>query len=302
MTLNALFMPGPSGTPIEYSATDLRQLIDAIFTQGVLSGGAVTQRAAGANLSVDVSAVRGIVDGTDLPAQGKYFPSLAALNIPTPLPVPVAGQSRIDSIVLQVLDGDQNGNPAVYEAIVTVIEGTPAATGSQVAPTLPPTCLLLANYLVGPSATTIINANITDERVQASSALSSPPVGGILGSTYTCTSTPTTFLTTTSLSVGTWDVQFQGVANCAVISVDGWVDVAIEEGTATAIFLGPTVGEGFASTNSAAETIVLRTLVEVTVAGTIVFNAWGSSSTSIDIQTGGGGDTGATGWTATRVY
>lgn len=175
MTANPLFMPGPSGALIEYSATDLRQLIDATFTAGVISGGVVTQRAAGANRSVDVSAVIAVIDGTDIPStQGKYLAQQPLTNVPLAT-APTSGNSRIDSIIAQVLDGDQNGNPGVNDFIVTVQPGTPATTGSQVAPTLPASCVLLANVLVGPTVTTIVNANITDER-----AFAGPRSGGAL--------------------------------------------------------------------------------------------------------------------------
>lgn len=198
-------MPGPSGDLIQYSATDMRQLLYA--TQGVIDAGSwlVTQRAEGANLSVDVSAGRGVIAGTDLTNQGNYLPSTTGVvNVATPLPVPTSGNSRIDSIIAQVLDADQNGGGSNLFQI-TVVKGTAAATGSQVAPTLPATCMLLANVLVGPSAATISSGNITDQRVLSGRGLPSGRVtgaGSIPSGTPTLITSPSTDFVSGGMTAG----------------------------------------------------------------------------------------------------
>lgn len=108
------------------------------------------------------------------PSQGPYIGEVqnqitSASGTPiTFTTAPGTGQSRIDIVALQVLDtaiGD-----ASLAAQVIVVTGTAAATGSQVAPTLPATgaVIPLAQVLIGPNVTTIVTANITDVRKSAS--------------------------------------------------------------------------------------------------------------------------------------
>lgn len=167
MTLkNPLFLEN-----LTYSATDMRGLIDDLFTPGVIGSGlAVTQHAGTANRSVDVALGVCYIAGTDLAGQKKYrFESTAVVNVPLAA-APSSGNSRISLIVAQVLDDDQNGGSQHIPEIVEVA-GTPATTGSQVAPATPATALLLATVLVGPTVTTIVTANITDARIQATDAV-----------------------------------------------------------------------------------------------------------------------------------
>jgi hypothetical protein len=139
---------------------DMTSGLGQLFTTGSY---VVSQRAAGANLSVDVAAGRAIVPGTDTANQGSYYCwSDAVTNVPINTP-PGTGQSRIDTIVLQVQDDFVTGGGLSQFQIVP-IQGTPATTGSQVQPTLPASCLALANVLVGPSVGSIVTANITDRR------------------------------------------------------------------------------------------------------------------------------------------
>lgn len=107
-------------------------------------------------------------------SQGPYIgevqaPITSASGTPiTFTTAPGTGQSRIDVIALQVLDtGVGDGSLA---AQVIVVPGTAAATGSQTVPTLPVTgaVMALAQVLIGPNVTTIVNGNITDVRKSAS--------------------------------------------------------------------------------------------------------------------------------------
>lgn len=108
------------------------------------------------------------------PSQGPYIGEVqnqitSASGTPITLTTaPGTGQSRIDIVALQVLDTAVGDSSLAAQAIV--VTGTAAATGSQVAPTLPATgaVIPLAQVLVGPNVTTIVTANITDVRKSAS--------------------------------------------------------------------------------------------------------------------------------------
>lgn len=163
-----------------YSATLDRELIDALYdTQGVLAGPdlVVSQRGAGANMSVDVAIGRCVITGTTFTGQGKYLcKSDAVANVIVPN-APGAGQSRIDLIVAQLRDADSDGGTH-NDWLIVDVPGTPATTGSQVAPALPVSSLLLASVLVGSSVSTIVTGNITEGRSLASN-LGGRPAGRI---------------------------------------------------------------------------------------------------------------------------
>ena len=149
-----------------YSATQDRQLIDALWSAGVVgvSDLIVSQRGAGANMSVDVAAGSAVVAGTDTTGQGKYLcKSDAVVNVSLAT-APSTGQTRIDLIIAQVRDSDAIGG-ANNDWQIVAVTGTAATTGTQVAPATPASSLVLAQITVGPVVTTIVNANITDERL-----------------------------------------------------------------------------------------------------------------------------------------
>jgi len=153
-----------------YSARLDRSLLDVIFTEGVIDPGSnalqVTERAAGANDTVDVAAGAAIITGDDEANQGKYYVrNTAVVNVAfTPAP---GSDERIDLLVLQVNDptaGGSAGNNAVFE----VITGTVAV--SAVAPAVPDTAIPLAEVLRLSTDTTITTARITDRRPTSSTA------------------------------------------------------------------------------------------------------------------------------------
>lgn len=124
---------------------------------------AVTQRAAGANMSVDVAPGRALVPGTDTGNQGSYWCwSDAVVNVAINT-APGTGQSRIDSVILQVRDDFVTGL-GNNDFQVIAVQGVAAATGTQVPPALPASSLLLANITIGPNAVSIIGAAISDQR------------------------------------------------------------------------------------------------------------------------------------------
>lgn len=162
MTLSAIFLEN-----LSYSATQVRQIVDQVFNAGVLDQGlAVSQHAGTPARNVDVAVGSCVIAG-----QGKYLCKSDAIVTVALNAAPSTGNSRISLIVAQVLDADANGGSSNLFQIVEVA-GTPATTGSQVAPATPATALVLAQVLVGPNVTVITNSNITDERIAATDALS----------------------------------------------------------------------------------------------------------------------------------
>lgn len=174
MTLyTPLYMQAGGGdTPFDVSAQLDRQLFMALFrTEGVAppiganalltSGFKVTQRAAGANFSVDISVGIGIVDGDDVANQGRYMVwSDAVENVA--IPTPAAG-TRTHRVVAQVRDKLHNGAWSTYDWTFLAV---PDTTG--VLPALPATALELAQVPVAPSDTAVFNSAIVDKRTLAS--------------------------------------------------------------------------------------------------------------------------------------
>lgn len=152
-----------------YGAVDDRQLINQLFrTPGVIDFAAgdlkVRQRSAGANMSVDVSAGGGVIEGTEITNQGRYLcTSDATVNLGG-ITAPGAGTSRIDRIVARVIEADIAGTGS-SSWVLERIPGTAAATPTI--PGIPASSLPLARFTVTSSTTTITDAMITDDRVPA---------------------------------------------------------------------------------------------------------------------------------------
>lgn len=162
------FEPALYVQTLEYSARQDRQWIDLIFTEGVadVSAGelAVSQRAAAANLSVDVAPGTAIIAGDSVARQGKYLVRCTeGENVV--IPAPPVSDSRIDLVVLQVHDSTADGGSASLDgAALEVVQG--AAAPAPVAPAAPDTAIVLAEVVVAAGAVAITNANITDRRTQ----------------------------------------------------------------------------------------------------------------------------------------
>lgn len=150
-----------------YAARLDRQLISAIFSEGVLSGFVVSERGAGANMSVDVAAGVALVDGDDQSNQGTYLVQSTATENVAVSAAP-GSNSRYDIVVLQVNDSNAGGSPGDNFEI-QVITGT--ASSSPVVPSVPGSAILLAT--IGPiasSTTAITDDLITDARSMATLA------------------------------------------------------------------------------------------------------------------------------------
>lgn len=149
-----------------YPAEDDRRLIATIFSdsEGIILSTdlAVTQRGAGANMSVDVAGGRAVIKGDLATYEGSYFMENRGTTNLT-IAAADATNPRIDRIVAEVLNAEYSGVSNLWR--LRVITGTPAA--SPAAPALPTNAISLATVAVAALASSITNANITNLRTQA---------------------------------------------------------------------------------------------------------------------------------------
>lgn len=156
-----------------YGADELGLPYRDIISEGVVEAGfAVAQRAAGANMSVDVAAGAAWIRGDDNPTlQPTYrYREAATTNLVIATADPT--NPRIDIVIAEIRDSTFAG--VNKDGRLRVITGTPA--GSPVAPATPGNAIKLAEVSVPANDTTIENAQITDKRPSAT-------VGGLLGVT-----------------------------------------------------------------------------------------------------------------------
>ncbi|GAA4098753.1 hypothetical protein [Actinomadura miaoliensis] len=177
MTLHTpLWMQVASGdTPVQYSAQDDRLLLTSLWqTEGVTAGGLqVSQRAAGANFSVDIAPGQAVITGDDMAGQGSYLVrSDAVENLP--IPAPPASGSRTHRVVAQVRDKLYNGTWTGYDWALMVLEDTGSGT-----PPVPGSAYSLATVTVTAGDASVTNANILDTRFNA---LSQPGRARLTGS------------------------------------------------------------------------------------------------------------------------
>lgn len=180
MTLEApLFLQ--AGT---YPAEAVRALVAAAFHPGVCGAGelAVTQRGAGANMTVDVAAGTILIPGATS-QRGVYLCRSTATASVTIGAAPGAGDSRIDLVVAQVRDAAYSGSDNDWR--ITVVAGTPDP--SPTAPAVPSGALALATVLVEDDTTSITDAAVTDRRRYArpAAAVTTRPTTGAPGQVVT---------------------------------------------------------------------------------------------------------------------
>lgn len=153
------------------------------------------------NMSVNVAAGQAAVDGTqDVVHQGTYVglnDATANFSIAASDPT----NPRIDIVVAQFEDSVYSG--ANNDFKIAVVTGSPA--GSPVPPATPANAMVLAQVLVGATVTSIVNANITDQRtfVQSTGARGVLPGGYAEPSTTQGGITALTDLTNLAVTVTT---------------------------------------------------------------------------------------------------
>lgn len=144
-------------------AAQFRRLIQAGFTRPAIVGEtdlAVTQSGTPA-MSVQVATGQVVVAGSENPFQGFYFvenQGSATLTVAGSDPT----NDRIDLVVARVADQEYSG--IVTAASLVVVTGTPAV--SPVEPSPGNNAFVLARVAVGHGVSSILNANITDQRTQ----------------------------------------------------------------------------------------------------------------------------------------
>jgi hypothetical protein len=134
---------------------------------------AVTQNGS-PNMSVNVASGVAFIPGVEGSKQGVYTAvNDATVNVTLTASDPA--QPRIDLIVAQVRDQAYSGAINDWR----IINVTGVASASPAVPSAPNSSLILARIAVAAATTTIVNANITDQRVWAAA------LGGVIN----CTST-----------------------------------------------------------------------------------------------------------------
>lgn len=146
---------------IQYAAGDhLRTLLDALVTsEGVLTptGWKLSQRAAGANFSVDIAIGDGVIKGDQAANQGKYLcRTTAVVNLGTPS-APGTG-TRVHRVIARVRDKQIIGT-GTYDWTVETLEDTGSGT-----PALPASAVDLGTVSIAAGQANVATANITDTR------------------------------------------------------------------------------------------------------------------------------------------
>ena len=171
---------------LTYTAREDRGLIGDLVGEGILTSTdlAVTQRAAGANMSVDVAAGSCYITGDDQAEQGTYrCRNTATVNLTISAADPT--NPRIDLVVARVRDSNVTGGSDDF--LLQKINGTPAA--SPTVPALINGAIPLAQVAVATGAASIVTANITDRRTPAVPAV--PTVSAVVSRNATALATVT---------------------------------------------------------------------------------------------------------------
>ena len=146
-----------------HPAEGLRRMTASLLKDGEgvvgVSDLVVSERASGANMSVDVAAGRIWIKGTEATFQGTYHAeNRATVNLT--IGTSDATHPRIDLVVAKVEDASYSGATNAWS--LAVVEGTPAASPS--APAAPANSFTLAQVSVAALASSVVDANITDTR------------------------------------------------------------------------------------------------------------------------------------------
>jgi len=151
---------------LTYSGLDIRSIFDAlVVSEGAIGLGSlrVSQRAAGANFSVDVAAGFCVIQGDDVALQGKYLCQADAVEN-LAIPSPPASGSMIHRVIARVKDKTHNGTWTTYEWTLEVLPDLGLGAGT---PALPDTAITLALVTVASGATNVVDGNISNQPVNA---------------------------------------------------------------------------------------------------------------------------------------
>lgn len=168
-----------------YNAREYRRWLerslgfDVATSPGTGAGGiyrtadyAVSQRGAGANMSVDVAAGGAYVDGSSSATQGGYYVhNDAVVNVAIDAAHPT--NARYDLVGIRVRDTEYV--PGSNDAAIVVLKGI--EDGSLTEPTPPANFVTLARITVGAGVASILNANLLDRRRRVTA------LGGIIVAT-----------------------------------------------------------------------------------------------------------------------
>lgn len=157
--------PGFLQNRADHQATALRGMLGGLLAnQGIITAGdlLVTQRAAGVNMSVDISSGKCYILGTEDANQGYYFMANDTTLVNKVVTAAHGTLTRIDLVVARIYDTFYSGASNLWA--LEVIAGTP---GSGIPPAVPNNSLRIATITVAALVTTIVNANIDTTRAVA---------------------------------------------------------------------------------------------------------------------------------------
>lgn len=172
-----------------YSARRDRRLIEHLFAakERVISGFVVGQRAAGANLSVDITAGVAVVMGDDQTFQGMYLVESTTTGTDNfTMPAAPGSNVRHDLVGIDINDPNAGGG-AGSNAAFAVVQGT--ASASPVDPATPPSFLVLARVVRTAGDASVLAGHITQRAPRGvfpygSGTLGSVPSTGVPGDLY----------------------------------------------------------------------------------------------------------------------
>ena len=160
--------PKTGDTAFQYDGLTLRWGLTGTWaSEGVTdSGFRITQRAAGADFSVDISGGIAVVTGNDVSSQGTYLIASDATENVT-IPAPPATGTDVWDIVLHVRDALYDGTlpDDTYDAAFEVLAdsgGTPVG--------MPPTAILLGRVTVVAGQTAVTDGDIANLQISALTA------------------------------------------------------------------------------------------------------------------------------------
>lgn len=141
-----------------YAAGRDRLLLGSLLTPGVVQAGdlKVVQRAAGANMSVDVGTGSGVV-AQDSPQRGAYLIDRSTTAVNVSIAAAPGSGTRIDYVIAEVRDSTISG--AIDDWRVAVVSAT-----SPSLPAVPARAYVLARIDVAAGTASVTNALIQDRR------------------------------------------------------------------------------------------------------------------------------------------